>query len=136
MPRRKIRGRERAVADRPTRSGGKTAARGQAANRQGGRSQGRQGTSQQLSSRRTATKRAVVSIQREEHWTDGLMRNNRGVPLGHLRNVLHALSHAPEWQGVLAYDEFAARVITRKPPPWGGATGPSQVRAGDQPQGR
>jgi hypothetical protein len=118
MPRRKIRGRDRVVAERRTRSGGKTATWGQAANRQGGRSQGRQGTSRQLSSRRTATKRAVVSIQREEHWTDGLMRNNRRVPLGNLRNVLHALRHAPEWRGVLAHDEFAALAITRKPPPW------------------
>jgi predicted P-loop ATPase len=124
MPRRKIRGRERAVADRRTRSGrNKHAPWGQAANRQGGRSQGRQGRSQQLSSRRTATKRAVVPIQREEHWTDGLMRNDRGVPLGNLRNVLHALRHAPEWRGVLAYDEFAARVVTTKPPPWGGPPG-------------
>jgi predicted P-loop ATPase len=64
----------------------------------------------------------VVPIKREEHWTDGLKRNNRGVPLGNLRNVLHALSHAPEWRGVLAYDEFAARVITKRPPPWGGPT--------------
>ena len=45
--------------------------------------------------------------------------NNRGVPLGNLRNVLFALRNAPEWQDVLAYDEFAARVITQKPLPWG-----------------
>jgi predicted P-loop ATPase len=123
MPRRKIRGGDRAGAERRARSGGKrNDARGQAANRRGGRSQGRQGRPEQLSSRRTATKRAVVPIQREEHWTDGLMRNDRGVPLGNLRNVLHALRHAPEWQGVLAYDEFAGRVITRKLPPWGGPT--------------
>jgi predicted P-loop ATPase len=121
MPRRKIRGRDRAVADRPTRSGGKTAARGQAANRQGRRSQGRQGRSEQHSPRSTATKRAVVSIQREEHWTDGLMLNDRGVPLGILRNVLYALHNAPEWNGILAFDEFGGRVITMKPPPWGGA---------------
>jgi predicted P-loop ATPase len=123
MPRRKIRGRDRAVAERRARSGGKTAARGHAANRPGRRSQGRQGRSQQLSSRSTATKRVVVPIQREEHWTDGLMLDNRGVPLGNLRNVLHAFRHAPEWRVVLAFDEFAARVITTKPPPWGGPPG-------------
>jgi hypothetical protein len=38
---------------------------------------------------------------RERHWTDGLMRNSRGVPLGNLRNVLYALRHAPEWKSVL-----------------------------------
>ena len=64
----------------------------------------------------------VVAIQPEPHWTDGLMGNNRGVPLGNLRNVLHALRNAPQWEGVLAYDEFGERVITRKPPPWGGPT--------------
>jgi predicted P-loop ATPase len=61
----------------------------------------------------------VVPIQREQHWTNGLMLNNRGVPLGNLRNVLHALRNAPQWESVLAYDEFAGRVITRKSLPWG-----------------
>jgi predicted P-loop ATPase len=36
--------------------------------------------------------------------------------------VLYALRHASEWQGVLAYDAFAARVITQKPLPWGDRT--------------
>jgi predicted P-loop ATPase len=52
----------------------------------------------------------------------GLTLNDRGVPFGNLRNVLFALRNAPEWQGVLAYDAFAARVITQKPPPWGNRT--------------
>jgi hypothetical protein len=61
----------------------------------------------------------VMPLQsRRHHWTDGLMLNKHGVPLGILRNVLHALRNAPEWHGVLAYDEFAARAMTRKPPPW------------------
>jgi hypothetical protein len=48
-----------------------------------------------------------------------LTLNNRGVPLENLRNVLFALRHAPEWQGVLAYDAFATRVITQEPTPRG-----------------
>ena len=64
----------------------------------------------------------VVPLQQGSHWTLGLTLNNRGVPLGDLRNVLYALRHAPEWQGVLAYDAFAARVITQKPLPWGDRT--------------
>jgi predicted P-loop ATPase len=61
----------------------------------------------------------VMPLQsRRDHWTDGLMLNKHGVPLGILRNVLYALRNAPEWRGVLAYDEFAARAITRKPLPW------------------
>jgi predicted P-loop ATPase len=59
---------------------------------------------------------------RRDQWTDGLTLNKHGVPLGNLRNVLYALRSAPEWHGVLAYDEFAARAITRKPPPWSDQT--------------
>ena len=42
---------------------------------------------------------AVMPLQSgRDHWTDGLMLNKHGVPLGNLRNVLHALRNAPEWQ--------------------------------------
>jgi predicted P-loop ATPase len=64
----------------------------------------------------------VVPLQQGSHWALGLTLNDRGVPFGNLRNVLHALRHAVEWQRVLAYDEFAARVVTQKPPPWGDRT--------------
>jgi predicted P-loop ATPase len=65
----------------------------------------------------------VMHLQsRRDQWTDGLTLNKHGVPLGNLRNVLYALRNAPEWHGVLAYDEFSARAITRKPPPWSDQT--------------
>jgi hypothetical protein len=64
----------------------------------------------------------VVPLTQGSHWALGLTLNDRGVPFGNLRNVLFALRNAPEWQGVLAYDAFAARVITQKPPPWGNRT--------------
>ena len=35
-----------------------------------------------------------------------------------LANALIALRHAPEWQGVLAYDEFGLATMMMKPPPW------------------
>ena len=54
----------------------------------------------------------VVPLQQGSHWTLGLTLNDRGVPFGNLRN----------WQGVLAYDAFAARVTTQEPPPWGDRT--------------
>jgi predicted P-loop ATPase len=63
----------------------------------------------------------IVAIAYDPHWTDRLMRNSRGVPLGNLRNALYALRNAPDWDGVLAYDEFAEHVITTKALPWGGA---------------
>lgn len=65
----------------------------------------------------------VLPLQsRVNHWTDGLMLNKHGVPLGNLRNVLYALRNAPEWHDVLGYDAFAARAITRKPPSWSDRT--------------
>jgi predicted P-loop ATPase len=51
------------------------------------------------------------------------MRNDKGVPLGNLANVLLALRTAPEWQGVLGYDEFHARAVTLNPPPWNASAG-------------
>jgi putative DNA primase/helicase len=67
--------------------------------------------------------RARVSLRsRPDDWKIGLILNRHGMPLGNLRNVLHALHNAPEWNGVLAYDEFAERVITRRPPPWSDRT--------------
>jgi predicted P-loop ATPase len=35
-----------------------------------------------------------------------------------LRNAIIALRGAPEWQGVLAYDEFGLTTMAMKPPPW------------------
>ena len=61
----------------------------------------------------------VVPLQQVNDWRSGLRLNNRGVPLGNLRNAIFALRNAPEWRNVLAYDAFAARVITQNAPPWG-----------------
>jgi predicted P-loop ATPase len=33
-------------------------------------------------------------------------------------NVYYMLKHHPDWQGVLWADEFAKRIVVRKPPPW------------------
>ena len=67
--------------------------------------------------------RARTSLRsRPDGWKIGLILNKHGVPFGNLRNVLHALHNAPEWKGVLAYDEFAERVITRRSPPWSDRT--------------
>jgi predicted P-loop ATPase len=64
----------------------------------------------------------VVPIQQGQDWTHGLQLNKHGDPLGNLRNVLHVLRNAPEWHGVVAYDEFAGQTITREPPPWSDQT--------------
>src|SRR6476620_10469191 len=70
-----------------------------------------------------AMSRARTSLRsRPDGWKIGLILNKHGVPFGNLRNVLHALHNAPEWKGVLAYDEFAETVITRRSPPWSDRT--------------
>jgi hypothetical protein len=56
----------------------------------------------------------------QRDWTDDLIldQNNRIIP--NLANLILILRRAPKWQGVLGYDEFNARVVIRKQPPWGG----------------
>lgn len=51
-------------------------------------------------------------------WKSDLIEGKNG-PLGHLENVLVALHGAPEWRGVLGYDEFARDIVALKPTPWG-----------------
>jgi predicted P-loop ATPase len=62
----------------------------------------------------------VLLDGRSPEWREGLQRNSRGGVLGNFRNVTHTLRNAPEWSEVLGYDEFAARVITKRSPYWGG----------------
>ena len=40
------------------------------------------------------------------------------TPKAVLANALYALRSAPEWQGVLAYDEFSLTTTVMLPPPW------------------
>jgi predicted P-loop ATPase len=50
-------------------------------------------------------------------WQLRLARTTRG-PKPHLSNVVTALTHAPEWAGVLGWDEFAHAIAVRKAPPF------------------
>ena len=58
-------------------------------------------------------------------WQDELLRSkvsserNESAILPILANAITALRLAPEWQGVLAYDEFRSNVVAVKPVPWG-----------------
>jgi predicted P-loop ATPase len=54
----------------------------------------------------------------EDDWRKLLIRNKSGAPKSQLANALTALRQAPEWQSVLAYDEFALVTMQMKPPPW------------------
>ncbi|MEJ1932449.1 VapE domain-containing protein, partial [Nostoc sp. NIES-2111] len=47
------------------------------------------------------------------------VKDKRGTPLPNLANAITALRHAPDWQGVLALNQFALQVEMLARPPWG-----------------
>lgn len=51
-------------------------------------------------------------------WTSKIVLAPSGEPCPIASNVLIALEHAPEWEGVLAYDEFHQRPTFLNKPPW------------------
>ena len=52
-------------------------------------------------------------------WTDELILDKDGKIVANLANLILILREAPKWNGVLGYDEFNARVVIRRRPPWG-----------------
>jgi predicted P-loop ATPase len=54
----------------------------------------------------------------EPRWQDGLVKNKKGAVTVCLANALFALENAPEWQGVLQFDESAFSVTAKVQPPW------------------
>jgi predicted P-loop ATPase len=54
----------------------------------------------------------------EKDWRSALLRTARGVPKAVLANAITALRHAPEWSGVLGFNEFTLSTVALKPPPW------------------
>jgi hypothetical protein len=52
-------------------------------------------------------------------WETDLELDDDGKIKPILSNLILILCNAPKWAGVLAYDEFGARVVIRKQPPWG-----------------
>ena len=58
-------------------------------------------------------------------WKASLRRTDDGALRAELTNAYLILKHAPEWQGVLAFNEFSSRIEKLKPPPvFGGEAGP------------
>jgi predicted P-loop ATPase len=55
-------------------------------------------------------------------WTDELKLDDGGGVRPILSNFILFLCHHQKWQGVLGFDEFNARVVIRKRPPWGEET--------------
>jgi putative DNA primase/helicase len=58
-------------------------------------------------------------VEDAEAWKAGLLRTDKGAIKDARENVIHALLKAPAWAGVLGFDEFAQRVVTRHPTPTG-----------------
>ena len=52
-------------------------------------------------------------------WYGGLITTEAGDPKALLANAIAAIRNAPEWQGVLKYNEFALRVHAVEDPPFG-----------------
>jgi putative DNA primase/helicase len=67
----------------------------------------------------------VASFADGSHWRNRLLRGKmraKGEPgpiLANHANVIIALNYAPEWAGVLAFNEFSQRVEAINPTPWG-----------------
>lgn len=68
-------------------------------------------------------------------WKRELIRNISGDIRPLLANAIHALRRAPEWHGVVVYDEFALRTRTVAKTPWGADPGEwadaDDIRAAD-----
>lgn len=55
-----------------------------------------------------------------EGWKQRLIVSKEGGPKPILANAISALRHAPQWQSVLAFNEFTLTISLQKPAPWGG----------------
>jgi putative DNA primase/helicase len=53
-----------------------------------------------------------------EEWRAELLVNKSGQPKALLANAVTMLRHAPEWRGVLAFNEFSLYATTVRPAPW------------------
>jgi hypothetical protein len=81
------------------------------------------GSGGQQHERRTCLARVVAGLGSQRtaepagDWREGLIQNERGIKAC-LQNALVALERAPEWKGVLHFNESALQVVAKAPPPW------------------
>jgi putative DNA primase/helicase len=57
-------------------------------------------------------------IERRAGWTAGLLLSDNGAAKPVLANAILALQLAPEWSGVVGFDEFSQRLRILKAAPW------------------
>jgi predicted P-loop ATPase len=68
--------------------------------------------------RRPSPQTAPAASGASATWRDGLLLNLNGTVKPVLANAITALRGAPEWAGVLAYNEFAHFTVLQRPAPW------------------
>jgi putative DNA primase/helicase len=64
------------------------------------------------------TREAALRHGKQPDWTDQLILDKEGKIVGNLANLILILRESPDWKGALAFDEFAARVIIKRRPPF------------------
>ena len=67
---------------------------------------------------KTFRQAAVTEIEIAEGWKARLLTGKNGAPLGNVANALIALRHAPEWQGVLHFNESSLSTVAIAAPPF------------------
>ena len=83
----------------------------------------------------TFENKPIKAAEQQIDWRTLLIyRQSKGgppqpVPL--LANAITAFRHAPEWEGVLGFNEFSQKVVTRGPTPWGKEVGSRWADADD-----
>ena len=78
----------------------------------------RSGKDRKYSGAGAAGPQPVPSDRGSPAWRNGLLLNLNGTVKPVLANAIAALRGAPEWTGVLAYNEFAHCTVLQKPAPW------------------
>jgi predicted P-loop ATPase len=63
-------------------------------------------------------KSASAEKQEGDSWRHTLLTNSKGQLLDSRENVFLFLNHHPDLEGLIAFDEFALRIIKRHPAPW------------------
>lgn len=76
-------------------------------------------------------KHAKISVSDWKHLllTEETKKGSRLKPVG--ANASTILTHDPLWAGVIAYDEFAESIVTRRVPPWRPQDMPPNAKPGD-----
>jgi len=62
-------------------------------------------------------------VSPNDGWRDCLLMSEKGAVRAVLANAITALRCAPEWEGVLAFNEFSMNTVALKPPPWPAGSG-------------